>query len=111
MAAVHDGLLHIRAFAAILSDSGTSNIPEETIWYRHRMVGSWLPISLAMPFIRFIIPFFDSAVPAAKRSLKVIGAMAVWEPGGGIHRSLLGGHADLLQDRAASRIGWIWRLW
>ncbi len=34
-----------------------SNLPEETIWYRHRMVGSWLPVSLAMPFLRFLIPF------------------------------------------------------
>jgi hypothetical protein len=55
-----------------------SNLPEETIWYRHRMVGSWLPISLAMPFIRFIIPFSILLCRPAKRSLKVIGAMAVW---------------------------------
>ena len=55
-----------------------SNIPEETIWYRHRMVGSWLPVSLAMPFIRFIIPFSILLCRPAKRSLKVIGAMAVW---------------------------------
>ena len=55
-----------------------ANIPEETIWYRHRMVGSWLPISLAMPFIRFIIPFSILLCRPAKRSLKVIGLMAVW---------------------------------
>jgi hypothetical protein len=55
-----------------------SNIPEETIWYRHRMVGSWLPISLAMPFVRFIIPFAILLCRPAKRSLKVIGFIAVW---------------------------------
>jgi hypothetical protein len=55
-----------------------SNIPEETIWYRHRMVGSWLAVSLAMPFIRFIIPFSILLCRPAKRSLKVIGFISVW---------------------------------
>jgi hypothetical protein len=55
-----------------------ANIPEETLWYRHRMVGTWLPISLAMPFLRFLIPFFILLCRPAKRSLRVIGAIAVW---------------------------------
>ena len=55
-----------------------SNLPEETIWYRHRMVGSWLPVSLAMPFLRFLIPFPILLSLPAKRSLKVIGFMAVY---------------------------------
>ena len=55
-----------------------SNLPEETIWYRHRMAGSWLAISLAMPFLRFIIPFSVLLCRPAKRSLKVIGFMAVY---------------------------------
>jgi hypothetical protein len=55
-----------------------ANLPEETIWYRHRSVGTWLPISLAMPFIRFLIPFFIMLSRPAKRSLKMIGALAIW---------------------------------
>jgi hypothetical protein len=55
-----------------------ANLPEETIWYRHRMAGSWFPIAIAMPFIRFIIPFFILLCRPAKRSLKVIGLMAAW---------------------------------
>jgi hypothetical protein len=55
-----------------------ANLPEETVWYRHRIAGSWLPIALAMPFIRFIIPFFTLLCRPAKRSLKVIGLMAAW---------------------------------
>lgn len=55
-----------------------ANIPEETIWYRHRSAGSWLYIALAMPFIRFIIPFFTLICRPAKRNLKVLGLMAVW---------------------------------
>src|SRR5579862_9392280 len=55
-----------------------SNIPEETIWYRHRMVGSWLPVSLAMPFIRCIIPFSILLCRPAKRSLTLLGIMAAY---------------------------------
>jgi hypothetical protein len=55
-----------------------ANIPEETQWYRHRMGGSWLYVSLAMPFLRFLIPFFVLLCRPAKRSLTVIGAVAVW---------------------------------
>jgi len=55
-----------------------SNQPEETQWYRHRMVGGWLAVSLAMPFLRFIIPFFALLCRPAKRSLNVIAFFAVW---------------------------------
>lgn len=55
-----------------------ANIPDETQWYRHRDAGSWLYVALAMPFIRFIIPFFTLLCRPAKRSLKVIGFIAVW---------------------------------
>jgi hypothetical protein len=55
-----------------------ANLPEETIWYRHRSVGGWLGISLAMPFIRFLIPFFVMLSKPAKRSLKMITGLAIW---------------------------------
>ncbi len=55
-----------------------ANLPEETIWYRHRSVGSWLGVSLAMPFIRFLIPFFVMLSKPAKRSLNMIAALAIW---------------------------------
>jgi hypothetical protein len=55
-----------------------ANLPEETIWYRHRSVGGWLWISLAMPFIRFLIPFFVMLSRPAKRSLTMIAGLAIW---------------------------------
>jgi hypothetical protein len=55
-----------------------ANLPEETIWYRHRSAGSWIFIALAMPFIRFVIPFFTLICRPAKRNLKVLGLVAVW---------------------------------
>lgn len=55
-----------------------SNIPEETAWFRHRLVGGWFPISIAMPFLRFLIPFFLLLCRAAKRSLKMVAFIAIW---------------------------------
>jgi hypothetical protein len=55
-----------------------ANIPEETQWYRHRSAGSWLYVALAMPFIRFVIPFFTLLCRPAKRSLGVIAFVAIW---------------------------------
>jgi hypothetical protein len=55
-----------------------ANLPEETIFYRVRSHGMWLPISLALPFIRFIIPFFILLCRPAKRNLTIIGLIAGW---------------------------------
>jgi hypothetical protein len=55
-----------------------ANLPEETIFYRVRSHGMWLPISLALPFIRFIIPFFVLLCRPAKRNLTIIGMVAGW---------------------------------
>jgi len=55
-----------------------ANLPDETQFYRHRMPGTWLYISLSLPFIRFFIPFFTLISRPAKRNLKTIGFMAVW---------------------------------
>jgi hypothetical protein len=55
-----------------------ANLPEETIWYRHRMAGGWFWLAIAMPFIRFIIPFFTLICRPAKRNLTVLGFIAIW---------------------------------
>ncbi|HLH40064.1 MAG TPA: hypothetical protein VKX39_13025 [Bryobacteraceae bacterium] len=55
-----------------------ANIPEETVWYRHRIAGGWFWIAISMPFIRFVIPFFTLLCRPAKRNLKVLGFVAVW---------------------------------
>jgi hypothetical protein len=55
-----------------------ANLPAETVFYRHRMGGSWLPWSLALPFLRFFIPFFTLLCRPAKRKLGLIGFMAAW---------------------------------
>jgi len=55
-----------------------ANLPEETIWFRNRMEGSWLYVSLFLPFGCFFIPFFTLLARRAKRNLTVLATMAVW---------------------------------
>jgi hypothetical protein len=55
-----------------------ANLPEETIFYRVRAQGGWLYLSLALPFIRFFIPFFILLCRPAKRSLATLGLIAAW---------------------------------
>jgi len=55
-----------------------ANLPEETIFFRHRAVGSWLYLSLALPFLRFLIPFFVLLSRPAKRNMTIIGVVSAW---------------------------------
>lgn len=55
-----------------------ADLPEETIFYRHRAHGTWLPLSLALPFLRFFIPFFVLLCRPMKRKLGTIRAIAIW---------------------------------
>ncbi len=55
-----------------------ANLPDETVWYRDRIHGNWLWVGLAMPFVRFLIPFVTLLCRPAKRNLKVLAVMAVW---------------------------------
>lgn len=55
-----------------------ANIPDETQFYRHRSVGTWLVISLSLPFIRFFIPFFTLLSRPAKRNLTILTVMSIW---------------------------------
>lgn len=53
-----------------------ANLPEETSFYRARSQGGWLWLSLALPFLRFFIPFFVLLCRGAKRNLSIIGFIA-----------------------------------
>jgi len=55
-----------------------ANIPEETIWFRNRLEGSWLYISIFLPFGCFFIPFFTLLARRAKRNLTILSTMAIW---------------------------------
>jgi len=55
-----------------------ANIPEETIWFRNRWVGSWKTMSLLIVFGHFAVPFFILITRAAKRNPIFLGIMAFW---------------------------------
>lgn len=53
------------------------NIPEETIYFIKRWSHGWLPYLLALPLLKFVIPFIYLAPRANKRDPKRVMAMAV----------------------------------
>ncbi len=55
-----------------------ANLPEETIWFRHRLTGSWKTVAAVLLFGHFIVPFLLLISRAAKRHLVVLGAAAAW---------------------------------
>ncbi len=55
-----------------------ANIPEETIFYKHRWVGMWKEVSLLLFFGHFVGPFIILLSRHAKRNTLVLGAVSVW---------------------------------
>lgn len=53
-----------------------ANIPEETIFYKHRWEGSWSIVSLLLLSGHFIVPFAALIGRTAKRSPQMLGAVA-----------------------------------
>jgi hypothetical protein len=54
------------------------NLPEETVWYRHRLEHGWQVHSAVLLFGHFVIPFWILLGRAAKRSVPIMFTMAVW---------------------------------
>ena len=53
-------------------------LPEETVFYRHRLEHGWQWHSAALLILHFILPFFILLPRATKRTVPVLGVMAVW---------------------------------
>jgi len=54
-----------------------ANLPEETIFYRHRWIGGWKAISLLLPLGHFAVPFFLLINRPAKRNPAFLGTIAL----------------------------------
>jgi hypothetical protein len=54
------------------------NLPEETIWYRARMEGSWLTVSLVLLFGHFVAPFFYLMGRSVKRNGATLAVGGAW---------------------------------
>ncbi|MEO1022430.1 MAG: hypothetical protein AAFW89_07785 [Bacteroidota bacterium] len=53
-----------------------ANLPEETLWYYHRMEGGWQYIMYGMLAFRFVLPFFVLLNRSAKLNRTVLGFVA-----------------------------------
>lgn len=54
------------------------NLPEEIMWFEHRLEGSWLVISALLVAGHFLVPFFSLMPRAMKRNHGVLGFFAGW---------------------------------
>jgi uncharacterized membrane protein YpjA len=54
------------------------NIPEETIWYKHRWEHGWEYVSLFLVIGHFILPFLVLIFRASKRNFTVMKIAASW---------------------------------
>ncbi len=55
-----------------------ANLPEETIFYRQRWVGSWKAISLLIVFGHFTVPFLMLTSRPAKRNMTYLTLICGW---------------------------------
>ncbi len=54
-----------------------ANLPEETIFYQHRMEGAWAQVGLFLILFKFIVPFLALLTRKAKRSPYFLVAVSV----------------------------------
>jgi hypothetical protein len=55
-----------------------ANIPEETLWYYHRLEGSWEGFTWLLLIGRFVLPFILLLPAAAKSNMKLVGVISAW---------------------------------
>jgi hypothetical protein len=55
-----------------------ANLPEETVWYKARIEGSWMQVSLLLIAGHFVVPFFYLMGRAVKRRWSTLAIGGVW---------------------------------
>jgi hypothetical protein len=53
-----------------------ANLPEETVWFKHRLEGSWAWVSASLLLGNFILPFLFLIARGAKRNLRLLGSVS-----------------------------------
>jgi hypothetical protein len=82
-----------------------ANLPEETMYFMHRLEGKWYYVSVFLLFGKFLVPFFALLPREAKRSESRLIKVAIW--------MLFAHWIDLIWIvqpeffREGPRIGWI----
>jgi len=54
------------------------NLPEETLWFKHRIHGSWIVPAALLVIGHFIVPFFSLMPRSVKRNLSALRFFAGW---------------------------------
>jgi hypothetical protein len=49
-----------------------ANLPEEVVWFKHRIEGDWQPVALLLPLFSFVIPFFLLVSRVGKKTPSVL---------------------------------------
>jgi len=55
-----------------------ANMPEETMYFMHRMEGKWLYVTVFLFFAKFMVPFFALLPRDAKRSSSRLLKVGIW---------------------------------
>ena len=54
------------------------DLPEENVWYLHRLNGGWMWLAMVLIFCGFAAPFMTLLSTAVKENRKVLGFVAFW---------------------------------
>jgi hypothetical protein len=49
-----------------------ANLPEEVVWFKHRIEGAWYPVAMLLPIFHFTLPFFLLVGAVGKKNPKVL---------------------------------------
>jgi hypothetical protein len=85
------------------------NIGEETHWMHHRLTGPWKPLTLAVVFLMFVLPFFGLLSRAAKVYLPTMALFAACSIIGLWFHRYLEVYPSLHPDEARAPLG-LWEL-
>jgi hypothetical protein len=98
----------------------SGSLPEETIWYAHRLAGGWQIVAVAIVLFHFALPFLLLLSRDLKRNARTLSRVALlllfmrfvdtyWQAAPNFHHSLAEGLQSIWLDLAAwIGIGGIW---
>jgi hypothetical protein len=54
-----------------------ANLPEEVVWFKHRIEGAWQPVALLLTLLHFFLPFFLLIGSVGKKSPRLLRLAAL----------------------------------
>lgn len=87
-----------------------ANVPDEIFWYMDRAEGAWLYFTLALPIIRFIVPFLVMITKPAKSDPVRLKFIALWIFAGHLYdlfHVIMPEYSKFTNTEGTIPIGWI----